>query len=58
MVPKDKLSRMNGLTYLFSGAVRLVGPVSAAVLLQFWQIQQILWIDVLTFLTAMVPIFV
>jgi len=57
MVPKDKLSRMNGLTYLFSGAVRLVGPVSAAVLLQFWQIQQILWIDVLTFLTAMVPLF-
>jgi DHA3 family macrolide efflux protein-like MFS transporter len=53
MVPKDKLSRMNGLSYLFSGAVRLVGPVSAAVLLQFWQIQEILWIDLLTFLIAM-----
>jgi DHA3 family macrolide efflux protein-like MFS transporter len=53
MVPKDKLSRMNGLNYLFSGAVRLVGPVSAAVLLQFWPIQEILWIDVLTFLVAM-----
>jgi DHA3 family macrolide efflux protein-like MFS transporter len=56
MVPRDKLSRMNGLNYLFSGAVRLVGPVSAAVLLQFWQIQEILWIDVLTFLIAMVPL--
>ena len=53
MVPKDKLSRMNGLNYLFSGAVRLVGPISGAVLLQFWQIQEILWIDVLTFLVAM-----
>ncbi len=58
MVPKNKLSRMNGLNYLFSGAVRLVGPVSAAVLLQFWQIQEILWIDVLTFLVAMVPLMI
>jgi DHA3 family macrolide efflux protein-like MFS transporter len=58
MVPKDKLSRMNGLNYLFSGAVRLVGPVSAAVLLQFWQIQEILWIDVLTFLVAVVPLMI
>jgi DHA3 family macrolide efflux protein-like MFS transporter len=58
MVPKDKLSRMNGLNYLFSGAVRLAGPVSAAVLLQFWQIQQILWIDALTFLAAMVPLLI
>jgi DHA3 family macrolide efflux protein-like MFS transporter len=58
MVPKDKLSRMNGLNYLFSGAVRLVGPVSAAVLLQFWQIQEILWIDVLTFLVAMIPLMI
>ena len=56
MVPQDKLSRMNGLNYLFSGAVRLAGPVSAAVLLQFWRFQEILWIDVLTFLMAMVPL--
>jgi DHA3 family macrolide efflux protein-like MFS transporter len=58
MVPKDKLSRMNGLNYLFSGAVRLVGPVSAAVLLQFWQVQEILWIDVITFLVAMAPLII
>jgi len=56
MVPQDKLSRMNGLNYLFSGAIRLVGPVSAAVLLQYWQIREILWIDVVTFLIAMVPL--
>jgi DHA3 family macrolide efflux protein-like MFS transporter len=56
MVPKDKLSRMNGLNYFFSGAARLAGPVSAAVLLQFWQIQEILWIDIVTFLMAMVPL--
>ena len=29
MVPRDKLSRMNGLNYLLSGAVTLVGPVLA-----------------------------
>lgn len=56
MVPGDKLSRMNGLNYLFSGAVYLVGPVLAAVLLQVWQIYQILWIDVATFLVAIVPL--
>ena len=56
MVAKEKLSRMNGLNYLFSGAVRLVGPVLGAVLLQFWQIQNILWIDILTFSVAMIPL--
>ena len=56
MVPRDRLSRMNGLNYLFSGAVRLVGPVLGAILLQFWQIQEILWIDILTFLVAMIPL--
>jgi DHA3 family macrolide efflux protein-like MFS transporter len=56
MVPKDKLSRLNGLNYLFSGAVRLVGPILAAVLLQAWQMHQILWLDVVTFLIAIVPL--
>jgi len=54
MVPQDKLSRMNGLNYLFSGAVYLVGPILAAVLLQVWQIYQILWIDFATFLVAII----
>lgn len=56
MVPQDKLSRMNGLNYLFSGAVYLVGPILAAILLQAWQIYQILWVDVATFLVAIVPL--
>src|SRR5512136_143334 len=56
MVPKDKLSRLNGLNYLFSGAVRLVGPILAAVLLQTWQMHRILWLDVVTFLIAIVPL--
>lgn len=56
MVPKEKLSRMNGLNYLLTGAVTLVGPVAAAILLEIWQIQQILWIDAITFAIAVVPL--
>jgi DHA3 family macrolide efflux protein-like MFS transporter len=56
MVPKDKLSRMNGLNSFFTGAVNLVGPIIAALLLTIWEIHQILWIDALTFLIALVPL--
>jgi DHA3 family macrolide efflux protein-like MFS transporter len=56
MVPADKLSRMNGLNYLFTGAMTLIGPVLAAVLLSFMLIYQVLWIDVATFAVAVVPL--
>jgi DHA3 family macrolide efflux protein-like MFS transporter len=56
MVPREKLSRMNGLNYLLNGAVTLVGPIIAAVLLQVWAIHQILWVDAVTFLIAAVPL--
>ncbi|NWG10841.1 MFS transporter [Candidatus Bathyarchaeota archaeon] len=58
MVPKEKLSRMNGLNYLFSGAVNMIGPIVGAFLLIFWQIYDILWIDVATFLIAVVPLLI
>jgi len=58
MVPKDKLSRMNGLNYLFTGAISLIGPVVAALLLGLWKIHQILWIDVATFLVALAPLLI
>ncbi len=56
MVPRDRLSRMNGANYLLSGAVTLVGPVTAAILLEFWRISQILWIDAGTFIVAVIPL--
>ena len=56
MVPKAKLSRINGLNYLFTGAVTLIGPVVAALLLTFWKISQILWIDAITFIVAVIPL--
>jgi DHA3 family macrolide efflux protein-like MFS transporter len=58
MVPKDKLSRMNGVNYLFTGLVTLIGPVVAALLLEVWAISQILWIDVTTFLVALIPLLI
>lgn len=58
MVPKEKLSRMNGVNYLFTSAVSLAGPVLAALLLNLWTITQILWIDVVTFLVALAPLLI
>ncbi|UCE28887.1 MAG: MFS transporter [Candidatus Bathyarchaeota archaeon] len=56
MVPRDKLSRMNGLDYLFSGATFLIGPIVGALLLALWRIDQILWIDAVTFVIAVIPL--
>ena len=52
MVPKDKLSRINGLEYVLNGAVQLGGPIIAALLLSFAEIEQVLWIDPITFCVA------
>lgn len=52
MVPKDKLSRINGLEYVLNGVVQLGGPVMAALLLAFAEIEQVLWIDPFTFSVA------
>jgi DHA3 family macrolide efflux protein-like MFS transporter len=53
MVPQDKLSRVNGLNYLLSGTMMLMGPVVAATLLVFAKIGEILWVDPATFLVAL-----
>lgn len=56
MVPQQKLSRMNGLNYLFTGAMSLAGPVLGALLLNYIPLHQILWMDVATFTVAVVPL--
>ena len=58
MVPNDKLSRMNGLGYLFSGVINIIGPAVGAALLAIpgINIGMILWIDVGTFAIAMIPL--
>jgi len=56
MVPRKNLSRMNAINYLFSGVMRVIGPVVSATLLMFLIIEQILWADVFTFFIAIIPL--
>jgi len=56
MVPKDKLGRINGINYFFTGLIQLIGPVVGATLLFFFPIQIILWVDVITYFIALIPL--
>lgn len=56
MVPKEKLSRINGINFLFIGLVQLIGPALGALMLQFFTIKEILWVDVITFFIALIPL--
>ena len=57
MVPKDKISRVNGANFLFSGLIFMVGPILSALLLELFPITYIFLIDGVTFLIAVVPLF-
>ena len=57
MVPKDKISRVNGANFLFSGLIFMVGPILSALLLELFPITYIFLIDGITFLIAVVPLF-
>jgi DHA3 family macrolide efflux protein-like MFS transporter len=56
MVPKDRLSRMNGINFLFTSFMQIIGPVIASTVLAFIPIELLLWIDPLTFLIALIPL--
>ncbi len=56
MVPKNKLSRVNGIRYFFIGIVQLIGPAVGATLLFFFPIEYIFWVDVITFFIALIPL--
>ncbi|MFX0021209.1 MAG: MFS transporter [Candidatus Hermodarchaeota archaeon] len=56
MVPKDKLSRINGVNFLFTGVVQLIAPVIGALMLLFLTVNMIFWIDVITFFIALIPL--
>lgn len=55
LIPKEKLSRMNGLDYLFNGVILMVGPLVGALLLNFFVIYEVLWLDAITFVIAVIP---
>jgi DHA3 family macrolide efflux protein-like MFS transporter len=58
MVPKDKLSRMNGVNFFFRSFIQIIGPVIGATLFSFFPLKSILWIDPLTFIIAIIPLLV
>ncbi len=58
MIPKKQLSRMNGINYLFTGLIRVIGPIVAAFLSLFLSIEKVLWIDIITFMMAIIPLII
>jgi DHA3 family macrolide efflux protein-like MFS transporter len=56
MVPKDKLSRINGINFLVTSFINVAGPVIGGFLLLFLTFQEALWIDIITFLISVVPL--
>lgn len=59
MVPKEKLTRVNSFENLFNSSVFLIGPIVGALLVEYLGVENlaiILWLDILTFLIAIVPV--
>ena len=58
MVPKEKLTRINGINYLFTGLVELTAPFVGATLLLILSVNQVLWTDLITFAIALIPLLI
>ncbi|TFG19597.1 MAG: MFS transporter, partial [Promethearchaeota archaeon] len=56
MIPKEKLSRINGLNTTFNQVLQIIGPALAAFLLIEFPLTVVLYIDVITFLIALIPL--
>jgi len=59
LVPRENLSRINGINFLSSGLIFSVGPMIAATLMAFIPAtEQIFLLDIVTFLIAMIPLLI
>lgn len=56
MVSKKHLSRINGVNYLFTSLIQVIGPVIGGVMYAFFPFEFILWMDILTYGIAMLPL--
>ncbi len=52
MIPKEKLSRVNGLNSTLNQVIQIIGPTLASILLVTFPLHYVLYIDILTFLIA------
>lgn len=57
MVPKSQLSRINGINYFVNAGINIAGPVLGAFALGLvgGNLGILLWLDVITFLIAVIP---
>lgn len=55
-VPKDKITRINGLNFLFQNIVNIAAAPIAVFLMLFIPLRDILWIDIITFGIALIPL--
>ena len=55
MVPKKHYSRINGINYFVTGLIFSAGPIVGAYALELMNLQTLLWLDVFTFLIAVIP---
>ncbi len=59
MVPEENLNQMNSVNFVFNGVVNLVGPLIGALLVErIPTTHPIFWIDVGTFLFAIIPLLI
>ncbi|TFF85316.1 MAG: MFS transporter [Promethearchaeota archaeon] len=56
MVPKEHLSRVNGINYLFTSFINIIGPIVGGVVVSIFPIEAALSIDVITFVIAIIPL--
>ncbi|MFW9779745.1 MAG: MFS transporter [Candidatus Heimdallarchaeota archaeon] len=57
MVPRSYLNRLNGVKFFFVGAVNILGPALGAIFYELAPIEVIIWVDVVTFLLAIIPLY-
>ncbi|MFX1276559.1 MAG: MFS transporter [Promethearchaeota archaeon] len=55
MIPMQHFSKFNSVSILTSGMLNFIAPVIASSLMIFLSIGQILWVDIVTFLIALIP---
>jgi DHA3 family macrolide efflux protein-like MFS transporter len=58
MVPQERLTRINGINYLFTGLVEFTAPFIGAALLLIFSVNQVLWTDLITFAIALIPLLI
>ncbi|QEE18093.1 MFS transporter [Promethearchaeum syntrophicum] len=57
LVPDEKLSQINGINSLLQSLIQIVSPIVGALLIGRFSIIQIMWLDVITFIMASIPLF-